>query len=177
MVVGITAETKAKVGNATFFWSVSAGRIERGQGTPGIDLAMPDKENREVRAEVRISGDFYFEQIQASCVMRTGELPKPWLVDEFEFSTREYVQMRLDAFMTEISNDPTARGYVVISGGSGRTSRGVVRLVREHFAWRKFDTKRIAIRAIRSSEPKPVIRYWLVPPGAAFDPMRQAASK
>lgn len=133
--------------DVTYNWSVSAGTIESGQGTPSITVSTtPDMAGSNVTATVNIGG------IDAACGCTTeasetagvADKPDPVQTDEFGKLANDQIRGRLDTFFAELSNDPTATGYI-INYGSPREVATREKLIRNHIAFRKFDASRITI--------------------------------
>ena len=108
----------------------------------------------------------------AGCVQAQDtpyEIPKAKLVEAISTtdSNCEYRRAVMDTFLTELSNDPSAQGYVVIYQiirpvwlAKSRASE-----IRKHMEIRRFDPSRLTI-VEGGSQGNPMIEFWIVPPGA-----------
>ncbi|MEK7855043.1 MAG: hypothetical protein AAB288_03060, partial [Acidobacteriota bacterium] len=153
--------------NLTYNWSVSAGTITSGQGTPSITVATTrEMAGGNVTATVDIGG-----QCAASCPTGASEsggiapLPEPVLVDEFGKLANDDVRSRLDAFFAELSNNPNNQGYI-INYGTDKDVAAREKLITNHIAFRNFDRSRITL--VRGGDTGAGIntKLWRVPPGA-----------
>jgi hypothetical protein len=131
--------------NITFNWSVSAGTIESGQGTQSITVRTTrELAGGNVTATVTIGGtDPNCPcSTEASDVGGVASTPESVVVDEFGVLSNDEVRARLDNFFSTLANDPTAQGYV-ITYGPARAVTARERLIRNHIAFRRFDSSRI----------------------------------
>jgi hypothetical protein len=131
--------------NITYNWTVSAGTIESGQGTPSITVrTTPELAGGNVTATVDIGGT----DPTCGCdtnASETAGVDRPPVfteVDTFGVLPADEVRGRLDAFFSTLANDPTAQGYV-ITYGPARAVTARERLIRNHIAFRNFDASRI----------------------------------
>jgi hypothetical protein len=97
------------------------------------------------------------------------ENPKAKLVEAISTtdSSCEHRRAVMDTFLSELSNNPSAQGYVVIYRitlpvwlAKSRSNE-----LRKHLEMRRFDASRVTI-VEGSSQGDPEIEFWLVPPGA-----------
>lgn len=93
--------------------------------------------------------------------------PEPVLIDEFGQINCEEFLARLDRFLVDLSNDPTAVGYAIIDGKKENTrqSFGYRSQLRGWIKFRGFDSSRIIIMRRENTE-KLKIQLWLAPAGA-----------
>lgn len=154
--------------SVTYNWSVSAGEITSGQGTPSITVAVPtDMGGGNITATVNIGGT----DPACTCTTEASETapveapPGANLVDEFGALSNDDVRSRLDAFFSALANDPTAQGYI-INYGTDRQITARERLIRNHIAFRNFDASRITM--VRGGDTGAGIntKLYTVPPGA-----------
>ena len=149
----------------TYNWTVSAGTIVEGQGTPTITVSTEGLNDTTITATVDIGG------LCASCPQvsdsETGVIAgKPTYreTDSFGPLANDEVRARLDAYFVELQNDPSAQGYV-INYGPAKQVTAREKLIRNHIAFRKFDASRIVI-VNGGEEPEIRTRLFLVPQGA-----------
>jgi hypothetical protein len=150
----------------TYNWTVSQGEIVSGQGTPTITVqTTPAMAGSNVTATVNLGN--LCTTCPATSASGTGSIaqpPTPTLVDEFGSLTPDDLKARLDPFFSQLQNDPSATGTIIISGNNREFTREE-RKIRNAISFRQFDASRINI--VRgSSEPGVNIKLYLVPAGA-----------
>lgn len=151
----------------TYNWTVSAGTIESGQGTPSITVRTTrEMAGSSVTATVDIGG----APVDCSCPVQGSETagvapkPDPVLVDEFGAMPNDDIRGRLDLFFAELSNNPNNQGYVINYGTPAQIATRE-RLIRNHIAFRRFDASRITL--VNGGEGTGVsTKLYRVPPGA-----------
>jgi hypothetical protein len=114
-------------GQLTYNWSVSAGTIIEGQGTPTIKVDTTGLAGQTVRATLSMGGVPL--ECSDSCDVSIP-LPAPLCrkFDEFPDISRNDEKARLDNLAIELANDPTSKAYVVVS--PGRSAKGAQRTAR-----------------------------------------------
>jgi hypothetical protein len=153
--------------DVTFNWSVSAGTITSGQGTPSITVDTTGLAGQNINASVRIGG------FPPTCVCNpegnaTGSVaqpPTPELIEEFGKLSNDEVRARLDAFFSTLQNNPTDQGYI-INYGPDRDVTARERLIRNHITLRRFDASRITIVRGGNTGTGINTRLFRVPAGA-----------
>lgn len=153
----------------TYNWSVSAGNIESGQGTPSIVVRTDNSlAGSSVTATVEIGG----LDPSCSCPTTASETagvapnPEPVLVDEFGKMPNDDIRGRLDLFFAELSNNPNNQGYI-INYGTPREIAARERLVTNHINFRGFDRSRITlVNGGASSTGEAQTKLYRIPPGA-----------
>ena len=155
--------------DVTYNWTVSAGTIESGQGTPSIVVrTSAANANSNIRAEVTIGG----LDPNCNCPNTAAEsgpvssIIEAILIDEFGKMVADEIRSRLDNFFQELSNNPNNQGYIILYGPD-REVAARERLIQNHIAFRKFDRSRITL--VRGGDTGEGIKTKLyrVPPGAA----------
>lgn len=153
--------------NITYNWSVSAGSIESGQGSPSITVRVPaDLFNSNITATVEISGT----NLCAECPRTQSETaptaPKDIITpfDTFGPLPNDEVRGRLDNYFVALRNDPTATGYIVIDGPERDAARRET-LIRNHMRLRKFPTDRIQIVRGDTSAGEVFTKLYVIPAG------------
>jgi hypothetical protein len=153
--------------NITYNWSVSAGTIASGQGTPSITVTAPSDGTPNVTATVTIGLD-----VDCACTKEASETAPvageilPVLVDEFGKLPNDDIRGRLDAFFAELSNNPNNQGYI-INYGTDREIAARERLITNHIQFRNFDRSRITlVRGGTSPDGEPRTKLYRIPPGA-----------
>jgi hypothetical protein len=150
--------------DVTYEWSVSQGTIVEGQGTPMITVDTTGLSDTTIEATVNVGGLCGDCNPNASETGVVAPLPEAIPIDEFGRLANDDVRARLDAFFTELSNNPNDTGYI-INYGPARQVTARERLIRNHIALRRFDASRIVI-VNGGEEPEIRTRLWRVPPGA-----------
>ncbi|NOT46992.1 MAG: hypothetical protein HOP17_04490 [Acidobacteria bacterium] len=161
--------------NLTYNWTVTAGTITSGQGTPSITVATTrEMANSSVTATVDVGGQCA-EAVAAggtkcpSTASETGgiaDYQKPVLVDEFGKMNNDDIRGRLDAFFADLSNNPNSQGYI-INYGTDREIAAREKLITNHINFRNFDRSRITLVRGGAHDSGTVhTKLWRVPPGA-----------
>ncbi len=169
--VRLTATLKPAFENVTFNWSVSNGTIVGGQGTPTIEIQIPEDAAGQINARLDLDGNIYFEPVNADCGFSVREKPQARLITEGGiFSPSDELQ-HIDGFLAEfeqaLQNDPSAQGYVIYHTRKNKPAqaRSTRKAVEQWAKKRKF-TERIVFVDGGAAE-KTLFRYYLVPAGAA----------
>lgn len=165
-MAAFTAQVNGDKGQTIYNWSVNRGTVLEGQGTPSINVDTSDLESGTVTATLEIrNGCPTCGDMTASASVIIESDRKPFLVDKFKRANCEDVLARMDYFLTQMQNDPSATGYIIIYG----KSRRIVSAEREARNWikiRRFDPSRIIFVRGGGSGEQAEIELWLVPPGA-----------
>lgn len=103
----------------TYNWTVSAGAIVTGQGTNSIVVDTAGLKGEPLTGTVEVGGLPGGCSKSASCSIfdympRISDCCK---IDEYGSIRFSDEKARLDSFAVELSNEPTARGYLVCYGG------------------------------------------------------------
>lgn len=148
-------------------WTVSAGRIIEGQGTPSIKVDTTGLAGQAVTATLSIGG--YNLDCSATC---TVQMPVPLECRKFdEFPTLSYndEKARLDTYAIELQNDPTSTAYVIVypgrSGRAGAVDRQTKRIVDYLVNSRGIDASRI-VTLVGPAREALMVELWLCPQGA-----------
>lgn len=160
-VSGGTAE------NITYNWTVSAGTIESGQGTPSITVrTTPEMAGSNVTATVDIGGTGLCETCPRSYSETGSVAPRATVspFDTFGPLPNDDVRGRLDNYFVALRNDPTSTGYIVIDGPERAASR-LETLIRNHIRFRRFDASRITIVRGDATATDVFTRLYVIPAG------------
>ena len=100
----------------SYTWTISAGTISSGQGTPAIVVDTTGLDNQTVEAAVEVKG------LPESCLQKSSCTSAVIRVigDRFDVYGKipfEDEKARLDNFAIELQNDPKAQGYLICYGG------------------------------------------------------------
>jgi hypothetical protein len=149
-------------------WTVSAGRIIEGQGTDTIKVDTTGLAGQTVRTSLSIGG--YNLECAADCAI---SIPLPKLnsrkFDEFPDIARNDEKARLDNFVIDLQNDPTATAYVIVYPGRS-SKRGDVqhhagRIVDYLVNSRGLDRRRI-VTLVGPAREALFVELWITPQGA-----------
>ncbi|MDI1240667.1 MAG: hypothetical protein PSX80_01940 [bacterium] len=153
--------------SVTYNWSVSAGTISSGQGTPSITVDTTGLSNTSITATLNIGGTDTTCgcTTQATEVGAVGNLPQPILVDEFGALPNDDIRGRLDLFFAELSNNPNNQGYIINYGTPAQIATRE-RLIRNHITFRGFDASRITLVNGGDTGAGATTKLYRVPPGA-----------
>jgi hypothetical protein len=148
----------------TYNWTVSAGTIIEGQGTPAIRVATtPEMAGGNVTATVNIEG------VCESCLKSANETaglettPTNIEVDDIGKEPNDQIRTRLDNFFSQLQNNPSAQGYVITYGPAREVAKRE-KLIRDHIAFRNQDASRFVF--IRGEGTDIRTRLVLNPSGA-----------
>jgi len=130
--------------SVTYNWTVSAGSIVSGQGTPVITVqTTPDMAGSNVTATVE------FGNLCVACTDRTRSetagVARPDEARRFtEFTTAvpDEIKAQLDPFYSELSNNPNATGYIINYGTPAQIAKRE-REIKSAIAFRKYDLGRV----------------------------------
>lgn len=160
-------------------WSVSAGTIVTGQGTPAITVEAGKEGSDSITVTLeRKFMEAHYPEVQrtASCTFGVAQLPQASLVDEFRTggSNCEEGFARLDGFFVELNNNPGDTGLIVIYGDAldAKAARRREKQLMNHFSFRKFDRSRV--RMIRGAANTGSTQFWMVPTGADMPAIAEA---
>ncbi|HLA96020.1 MAG TPA: hypothetical protein VK612_09880, partial [Pyrinomonadaceae bacterium] len=153
----------------TYNWSVSAGTIESGQGTPSIVVrTTPEMAGGSVTATVEIGG----ADPSCGCPTTDSETvgieakPTAPLIDEFGKLPNDDIRGKLDVFFAELSNNPANQGYI-INYGTPKEVAAREKIITNHIAFRRFDRSRITlVNGGTSASGEVNTKLYRVPPGA-----------
>lgn len=154
----------------TFNWTVSIGSISSGQGTSSIELDTSEVPgDSTITATVELGGYDRACSAVSSCstsVMKKLEARK---LDEYGKIALKDENGRLGNFAIELSNDPTAQGYIIAYGGRVSKAGYAKKMANRAKAYmvkrRGLDAKRV-ITIDGGLREEPLTELWVVPGGA-----------
>jgi hypothetical protein len=155
-------------GPITYNWTVSAGTIVSGQGTPSITVATTrEMRNSNVTATVSIGGTdpACNCQKEASDTGGIADLPQARQIDEFGKKTDDEVKAIIDGLYTQLANDPTATGYI-INYGTPAQIRARRAQIMKAINFRKYDPSRVTFVDGPDQGSGILTKIYIVPPGA-----------
>ncbi len=165
--ITFTASVAGGTGSPTYNWSVSAGTISGGQGTPSITVDTATLGGQTVTATVDIGGLDPACSRTASCSTSVKPPPPvPVKFDEYGNIKFNDEKARLDNFAVQLQNQPGAQGYYIVYGscegeGQARADRAKNYLVSN----RGIDAGRIVV-VDGGCRADLGIELWIVPSGA-----------
>lgn len=150
-------------------WTVSAGTITSGQGTPSITVDTTGLTGQAINARLSVGG--FNLDCSAQCTTQIPLRVEPRKFDEFGDISRDDEKARLDNFAIQLQQEPEAQGYIFVYGGTGRRIRPDYAQkrsarIRDYLMnARGVDSRRIVIL---EGPPRsdPTVELWIVPPGA-----------
>jgi hypothetical protein len=152
----------------TYNWSVSAGTIESGQGTPSIVVRAPaDGSVTNITATLDVGG----LRTECNCPRTASETagvsPRPVAteVDTFGKLPNDEVKARVQNFYTQLANNPTSQGYIVIYGTPAQIA-ATRKQITNAITFLKLDPSRVTFVDGGDKGTGPETHFWLVPPGA-----------
>jgi len=160
--------TATASGDVTYNWTVSAGTIESGQGTPSITVRTTnDMAGSNVTATVNIGG----VQPNCGCVTEAMETapvqakPVAQEVDQFGAATNDDIKARVDNFYTQLNANPTAQGYIINYGTPAEIKRRRAQIMTA-INFRKFDASRVTFVDGPDNGTGINTKFYVVPAGA-----------
>jgi hypothetical protein len=148
-------------------WTVSAGTITSGQGTPSITVSTDGLAGQSVTATVELAGVDPSCPRTASCTAQVPPPPvKARLFDEYGNIRFNDEKARLDNYAIQLQNEPTSQGYIIAFGscdaeGQTRGNRAKDYLVNT----RGIDASRLVV-VDGGCMPELKVQLWIVPQGA-----------
>lgn len=152
---------------ATYNWTVSAGRITSGQGTPRITVDTTGLAGQTVRATLDVNG--FGMPCPASCAVAIPIVNKPHKFDEYYDIARNDEKARLDNYAIQLQQEPGSQGYVLVYPARKATSTQAQaraqRIVDYLVNTRGLDTSRVVVTMGPAREDW-MFELWVVPEGA-----------
>lgn len=159
-----TANVNGGSCNPTYNWSVSAGTITSGQGTPVIHVSTnAGMAGSNITATIEVGGCCPECPRTASETGSIAPQDGPILTDEFGAMKDDDVRGRLDNYFIELQNDPNSTGVIILYGPAKDQAKRK-KLIQNHIAFRKFDASRITF--VDGGGDTLNTKLWRVPAGA-----------
>ena len=164
-----TATTSGGTGTFGYTWSVSAGTIESGQGTPSISVRTTrEMAGGNVTATVDMSGTdpacncTHTESATAGVAPNIGST----LVTEFGPAKPDEIKANLDNFYIQLNNSPNSQGYVINYGTPAQIKTRRAEIMKA-LAFRKLDPSRLTfVDGPPDGSGTVHTKFYLVPAGA-----------
>ena len=160
--------TASAASDSTYNWSVSAGTIESGQGTPIITVrTTSEMAGSNVTATVDIGGS----DPACNCIKQASETapvqPKPTsnTVEEFGKAENDDVKARVDNFYIQLDNNPNAQGYIINYGTPAQIKARKAQIDKA-ITFRKYDRSRLVWVDGPDNGSGISTKFIVVPPGA-----------
>ncbi len=154
----------------TYNWTVSNGSIASGQGTSTIEMDMSEVAgDSTVTATVDVGGYSRECSTASSCTTSVMKRLEARKLDEYGKIASKDENGRLDNFVIELSNDPTAQGYIIAYGG--RTSRaGDAQKMADRAKSYLVKTRGLDAQRVMTMDgglrEEPMTELWIAPSGA-----------
>jgi hypothetical protein len=156
--------------NATYNWTVSAGTISGGQGTPSITIDTTGLAGQQVTATVELGGLPPACERTRSCSFSVQGTPPDnpsRKFDEYADLAFNDEKARLDNFAIQLQQEPGTQGYYVIFGScDGEADQRSGRAVDYLVSNRGIDRSRITV-VNGGCREQLTVELWLRPTGAA----------
>ena len=153
--------------NPSYNWTVSAGHITSGQGTPSITVDTTGLAGQSVRANLELGG--YGMRCPASCATSIPIVPTCRRFDEYYNIARNDEKARLDNYVIELQNEPGSHGYIFVHASSkarsGEAQARAKRISDYLVNSRGIDAGRFTI-TITSAQEEWLFELWICPAGA-----------
>ena len=151
----------------TYNWTVSAGRIISGQGTPSITVDTTGLAGQTVRADLDLGG--YGTPCPASCATSIPIVNKPHKFDEYYDIARNDEKARLDNYAIQLQNEPGAQGYIFVypsSNARANVAQARAKRISDYLVnSRGIDASRFTVTMGAAREDW-LFELWIVPAGA-----------
>jgi hypothetical protein len=153
--------------NLTYNWTVSAGNIESGQGTPSIIVRVPTEGTTNITATVELGGFDPACTCQRTYSETAGVSPPPSIVevDQFGPASNDDVKARVDNFYIQLNNNPNAQGYIINYGTPAEIRRRRAQIMNA-INFRKYDASRVTFVDGPDNGTGVNTKFFIVPPGA-----------
>ena len=155
--------------SATYNWSVSAGTITSGQGTPSITVDTTGQGGTAITATVNVGGYPPECTTTASCTTTPTRRAVARLFDQYGNIAFNDEKARLDNFAIQLQNEPGSQGYIIAYAG---------RRARANEAQARADRAKDYLVNTRGVDPGRIVtvdggyredltvELWIVPTGA-----------
>ncbi len=156
----------------TYNWTVSAGSIASGQGTPTIEVVTSEIGGQSVTATVEVSGfdrSCGYGSSAASCTGSVLEKTEARKLQEYGKLAQKDEEGLLDNFVIELQQDPAAQGYIIAYSGrasrAGDAQKAADKAIDHLVNKRRVDRSRL-VTVTGGSREQLTVELWIVPAGA-----------
>ena len=151
----------------SYNWTVSAGRIISGQGTPSITVDTTGLAGQSIRANLEVGG--YGMRCPSSCAIPIPIVNKPRKFDEYYDIARNDEKARLDNYAIQLQSEPGSQGLIFVYPSSkARPNEAQARAKRisDYLVnSRGIDASRFTVTMEAAGEDW-LFELWIVPAGA-----------
>ena len=151
----------------TYNWTISAGRITAGQGTPSITVDTTGLAGQTVRTTLDVGG--FGMPCPASCATAIPIIPACHKFDEYYNISRNDEKARLDNFVIQLQSEPGSVGTIFVHASSkaraGEAEARAKRISDYLINSRGLDASRFTI-TLTSSRAEWLFEFWICPEGA-----------
>lgn len=153
--------------SATYNWSVSAGTITSGQGTPTITVDTGTLGGQSITATVSIGGAAPECSTTASCTTSVKPPPRPPVkFDEYGNIKFNDEKARLDNYAIQLQNDPGSTGVIIAYGSCGGEAQARADRAKDYLV----NTRGIEAGRITTvdggCQSALTVQLWVVPQGS-----------
>ncbi len=144
-------------------WTIGSGVLLAGQGTPRIEVLMPD--GNSITAAVEVEG------LPSGCPNSDSETvawdpaPAAAKLDEFSGPLKKVPPERFANIVKAVTDCPSCKFYIFIPGANHRERSARREVLAERLSIRRHDGPRITYVDVPDTDDR--VTVWLVPPGAA----------
>lgn len=154
-------------------WSVTNGTIISGQGTPSIQVDSAGLGGQAITANLSVEG--YNLSCTATCTVQVPRKISSVLVDNYPPIRLNDEKARLDNFAIQLQNDPNAKGYIIVYGGTRANNAEKQKRIRRAYDY-LVNTRGVAADRLVTLEggtrDQTTTELWIVPLGADPPPAR-----
>jgi PKD-like domain len=167
--VTFTANVSGGTPNMTagYNWTISAGKIISGQGTPSITVDTTGLAGQTVRANLEVTG--FGTPCPASCSVSIPIMNKPRKFDEYYDIARNDEKARLDNFAIQLQAEPGSQGYILVypsSRAKSNDAQARAQRISDYLInTRGIDSHRVVVTMGPQRETW-LFELWVVPEGA-----------
>jgi hypothetical protein len=151
----------------SYNWSITAGTIIGGQGTPSIQVDTTGLAGQSITASVEVGG--YDLRCPANCTVQLPRKVTSTLTDYYPPIRLNDEKARLDNFAIQLQNEPSAKGYIIVYGGrkaNAAEKQKRIKRAQEYLTFtRGIDASRI-VTMEGGMRDETTTELWIVPLGA-----------
>ncbi len=146
-------------------WSVSVGKIIKGQNTNQIEVDLSETNDKFISASVQVKG--LHPECENHDFASTRVDSYPYKIDEFSHILYSELSARFDGFMFYLIDEPNSTGYMIIYGSRDGNKKDVARMVKmtnQIMVFRRYDSSRVII-VDGGYREEMMIEFYVVPAG------------
>ena len=153
----------------TYNWTITAGRIINGQGTPSITVDTKGVGGQSIRANLDVGG--FNMRCPGSCAAAIEIVINARKFDEYYDIARNDEKARLDNYAIQLQSEPGTRGYIIVypsrRAGANEAQARATRISDYLVNSRGIDASRFTVTMGPAHEDW-LFELWIVPQGAAL---------